>query len=192
MAARTNGTPAVLTLKQQPGNHERSGRVSYLRIAAWHLVISAIPSSGGGGAMRAMSDAEVDATFEAVRRRTSAANAKAPEPELPRPFAYAPVYFPGTPILSQASPITLAAGQEYTGLEFALQRVATSVVEGVVSRSDGQSAAGTTVQMTGIAPPGPFATDSPLVLQATAGANGSFQIPQVPPGDRCGGWPRWP
>jgi hypothetical protein len=143
--------------------------------------------------MRAMNDAEVDAAFDAVRRRLSstaagaavagAAASKGPEPELPRPFAYAPIYFPGTPILSQASPITLAAGQEHTGLEFALQRVPTSIVEGVVSRSDGQSAAGTTVQMTALAPPGPFAADSPLILQGTAGPTGSFEIPQVPPGD---------
>jgi hypothetical protein len=133
--------------------------------------------------MRAMTDAEVDAAFDSVRRRTTAANAKPTEPEQPRPFAYANIYFPGTPILSQASPITLAAGQEHAGLEFALQRVGTSIIEGVVSRSDGQSAAGTTVQMTAVAPPGPFANDSPLVLQATASASGEFQIPQVPPGD---------
>lgn len=185
MAARTNGTPVGLTLSNSPATTNDLGEFRIFGLPPGTYVVSAVPSSGGGGAMRAMSDAEVDAAFEAVRRLASAANAnvKAPEPELPRPFAYAPVYFPGTPILSQASPITLAAGQEYTGLEFALQRVATSIVEGVVSRSDGQSAAGTTVQMTATAPPGPFATDSPLVLQATAGANGTFQIPQVPPGD---------
>lgn len=190
MAARTNGTPAVLSLSNNPATTNDLGEFRIFGLPPGSYVISAIPSAGGGGAMRAMTDAEVDAAFDAVRRRTtsspgvgSAANANVPEPELPRPFAYAPVYFPGTPILSQASPITLAAGQEYTGLDFALQRVATSSVEGVVSRSDGQSAAGTTVQMTGVAPPGPFATDSPLVLQATAGPNGSFQIPQVPPGD---------
>jgi hypothetical protein len=182
IAARTNGTPAVLTLSNNPVTTNDLGEFRIFGLPPGTYVISATPSAGGGGALRAMNDAEVDAVFEAVRRRM-AATAKGPEPELPRPFAYAPIYFPGTAILSQATPITLAAGQEHTGLEFALQRVPASIVEGVVSRSDGQSAAGTTVQMTGVAPPGPFAIDSPLVLQATAGANGSFQIPQVPPGD---------
>jgi hypothetical protein len=180
MAARTNGTPAVLSLSNNPATTNDLGEFRIFGLPPGAYVVSATPSAGGGGAMRAMTDAEVDAVFEAVRRRT---NAREPEPELPRPFAYAPVYFPGTPILSQATPITLAAGQEHSGLEFALQRVATAVVEGVVSRSDGQTAAGATVQMIGVSPPGPFATDSPLVLQATAGPTGSFQIPQVPPGD---------
>jgi hypothetical protein len=183
VAARTNGTPAVLTLSNNPATTNDLGEFRIFGLPPGTYVVSATPSSGGGGAMRAMTDAEVDAAFDAVRRRTTAANAKGAEPELPRPFAYAPVYFPGTPILAQASPITLAAGQEHAGLEFALQRVPTAMVEGTVSRSDGQSAAGTTIQMTGLAPPGPFAIDSPLILQATAGANGSFQIPQVPPGD---------
>jgi uncharacterized protein (DUF2141 family) len=190
MASRTNGTPAVLSLSNNPATTDDLGEFRIFGLPPGTYVISATPSAGGGGAMRAMTDAEVDAAFEAVRRRASsgsgagsAATAKEPEPDLPRPFAYAPIYFPGTPILSEASVITLVPGQEQTGLEFALQRVPTAVVEGVVSRSDGQPPAGTTVQMTGVAPPGPFATDSPLVLQATAGANGVFQILQVPPGD---------
>ena len=186
VAARTNGTftgpGAVMTLSNNPATTNDLGEFRIFGLPPGTYVISATPSPGGGGAMRAMNDAEVDAVFDAVRRRM-AATAKGPEPELPRPFTYAPIYFPGTPILSQATPITLTAGQEHTGLEFALQRVATSMVEGVVSRSDGQSPAGATVQMTAVAPLGPFATDSPLVLQATAAPNGSFQIPQVPPGD---------
>ena len=181
--ARTNGTPATLSLSNSPATTNDLGEFRIFGLAPGSYLVAASPSTGGGGAMRAMTDAEVDAAFDAMRRRTTAANAKPPELELQRPFAYAPIYFPGTPILAQASPITLAAGQEHAGLEFALQRVGTSTIEGVVSRSDGQSAAGTTVQMTSVAPPGPFATDSPLQLQATAGANGSFQIPQVPPGD---------
>ena len=181
--ARTNGTPAVLSLSNSPATTNDLGEFRIFGLPPGSYLIAAAPSSGGGGAMRAMTDAEVDAAFDAVRRRTTAANAKPPEPEPPRPFAYAPIYFPGTPILSQASPITLASGQEHSGLEFALQRVGTSLIEGMVSRSDGQSAVGTTVQMTAVAPPGPFATDSPLVLQATAAADGSFQVPQVPPGD---------
>ena len=181
--ARTNGTPATLSLSNNPATTNDLGEFRIFGLPPGSYLIAAAPSSGGGGAMRAMTDAEVDAAFDSVRRRTTAANAKPTEPEQPRPFAYANIYFPGTPILSQASPITLAAGQEHAGLEFALQRVGTSIIEGVVSRSDGQSAAGTTVQMTAVAPPGPFANDSPLVLQATASASGEFQIPQVPPGD---------
>lgn len=190
IAARTNGTPAVLSLSNNPATTNDLGEFRIFGLPPGAYLISAAPSSGGGGAMRAMTDAEVDAAFEAVRRRTTsgaaqgaAPGAREPDLELPRPFAYAPVYFPGTALLSDATPITLTAGQEFTGVEFSLQRVATAVIDGVVTRSDGRSASGATVQLTAVAPPGPFATDAPLVLQATSAADGAFQIPQVPPGD---------
>jgi len=185
--ARTNGTAATLSLSNNPVTTNDQGEYRIFGLAPGSYVVSASPSSGGGGPMRALSDAAVEAAFEAAKRRSSAAGTNAtgrePDPELPRPFAYAPVYFPGTPILAQAQTIVLAPGQEHLGADFAIQRVATSVVSGRVSRADGLPAQGTQVQVTAVAPQGPFSIDSPLIINATAGAGGAFEIPQVPPGD---------
>jgi hypothetical protein len=96
-------------------------------------VVSATPASGGTAPLGAMNEAEVDAALEALRRKTAAAPAPQPPPPVVpiKPFDYAPVYYPGTPLLSQAAPVSLEAGQEQTGLDFALQRVATATVSGV-------------------------------------------------------------
>ena len=147
-------------------------------------MLAARPGAGGPAPLHAMSEAEIDAALDAVRRRSlgsTGAIASSPAASIgapPKPFDYAPIYFPGTPTLTQASTITVRAGQEHTGLDFALQRVPTAAVAGVVSRPDGERAAGATLQMTAITPPGPFATDTPLVLNATAGPDGQFRIPR--------------
>ena len=45
---------------------------------------------------------------------------------------YAPIYYPGTLAASQASPVSLGVGEERTGIDFQLQRVAVARVEGTV------------------------------------------------------------
>jgi hypothetical protein len=100
-----------------------------------------------------------------------------------RPFDYAPIYFPGTPVVGQASPLTLMAGQAQTGLDFSLQRVSTAVVTGVVTRPDGSPVGGASLQLTAVVPPGPFRGSSKLELNAATAADGTFRIPQVTPGN---------
>jgi hypothetical protein len=129
-----------------------------------------------------MTEAEVDAALVALkgRRATSAAQ---PDPSpAPATFAYAQIFYPGTALLAQAEPITLTAGQEVVGLDFGLQRIATAVVEGVVTRSDGQPASGTQVQLTAVIPTGRFVAGDAFTVSTTAGADGRFRIPQVTPG----------
>jgi hypothetical protein len=133
-----------------------------------------------------MSEAEVDAALAAIARRQTgpaatgrpAADAATPEPQ---PFEYSPVYHPGTATLAQATPIALAPGQEATGIDITLQRVATASIDGVVARPDGAPAAGATLQLKAIAAEGQFATDAPTI-DATAGPDGAFRVAQVTPG----------
>jgi hypothetical protein len=93
------------------------------------------------------------------------------------------VYYPGTASLAQAAQFVLKPGQEVAGLDFSLQRLATASVQGTVSKPDGQPAAGVTLQMTAVLPPGPFASEAPLVLGSKSGPDGRFRISQVTPGD---------
>jgi protocatechuate 3,4-dioxygenase beta subunit len=51
---------------------------------------------------------------------------------------YAPVYYPGTTALSQAAATTLGPGEERSGVDFQLQRVAVARISGMVVNSTGQ------------------------------------------------------
>ena len=57
-------------------------------------------------------------------------------------MSYAPAYFAGTSDVSAATTVSVGAGEERTGVDFSVQIVPAARVEGVVSRSDGQSVQG--------------------------------------------------
>ena len=187
--ARATNVPGILTLSNNGTTTNELGEYRIFGLEPGTYVVIARPASGGPGQVIAMADAEVDAAFEALRRRAApgagAAPAVAPPPPATqaRPFDYAPIYFPGTPVLASATQITLAPGQEQTGLDFALQRVATSIVTGAVTRPDGSPAGGATLQLAAVVPAGAFASGSPLQLNATSLPDGTFRINQVTPGE---------
>jgi hypothetical protein len=137
--------------------------------------------------MTALTDAEVDAAVGALRQRQLlSAPTPTPPPAAPmpvsRPFDYAPIFHPAETVLARAQPLVLAAGQEALGIDISLRRVATSTIKGVLTRVDGLPATGASVQLRMVVPPGPFAMDAPTV-NATARADGSFQLSQVLPGE---------
>jgi Carboxypeptidase regulatory-like domain len=187
--ARAANVPGILTLSNNGTTTNELGEYRIFGLEPSTYVVIARPASGGPGQVIAMADAEVDAAFEALRRRAApgagGAPAAAPPPSATqaRPFDYAPIYFPGTPVLASATQITLAPGQEQTGLDFALLRVATSTVTGAVTRPDGSPAGGATLQLTAVVPSGAFASGSPLQLNATSLPDGTFRINQVTPGE---------
>ncbi len=184
-SARPGGNAGILTLSNNGATTDNLGEFRIFGLEPGTYVVSAKPSSGSGAPLVAPSEAEIDALLAAVRSHSSQPSPAAaqPAPQIAaKPFDYAPVYFPGTPSLSQATPVTLVAGQELTGLEFSLQRISTSVVQGVVTRPDGSPAAGATLQMMAVMP-ATFAASSPLTFNATAGPDGIFRIAQVTPGD---------
>jgi hypothetical protein len=183
--ARAGGA-RLLTLSNNPTTTDERGEFRIFGLEPGTYLVSAKPMTSGGGPMTAPSEAEVDALLAAVRRGDAAPPPPAssqPAAALPKPFTYAPVFYPGTSSVTGAAAIPLKAGQEAIGLDFSLQRASTSIVEGVVSRPDGLPAARATLQLTAAMPPGPFAELSPVVINATAGPDGTFRITQVTPGD---------
>jgi hypothetical protein len=183
--ARPSAERTILTLTNNGVTTNALGEYRIFGLEPGAYVISANPTSGGTAPLGAMNEAEVDAALEALRRKTATAPAaQPPAPVVPiKPFDYAPIYYPGTPLLSQAAPVALEAGQEQTGLDFALQRVATATVSGAVRRPDGAPAASANVQLIAIQPSTPYSSGSPLVLNATSKADGTFLISQVTPGN---------
>ncbi len=125
-------------------------------------------------------DAEVDAIFEAVRRRSEP---RAPEVRPPADlaaFGYAPVYYPGAVSVGQAVPVVLVPGQEAGGMDISLGLVRSGAVTGAVARADGVPVTSGRVQLTELTEaPDPSMT---RVLEATIAPDGSFRITAVVPG----------
>ncbi len=194
--ARIAGEPARLTLSNDGAVTNDLGEFRLFGLVPGTYLISATPAATTQGAIRAMADAEVDAALASLARRAppSAVVSMQPVSSTSTPtFDYAPIFYPGTPSRGQALPVTLSPGAEQTGLDFALQRVATVTVGGTVSRGDGQPAAGAAVQLVEVLAPGPFTPATPQVFNAVTGTDGGFRIARVTTGAyqilaRAGGW----
>lgn len=95
---------------------------------------------------------------------------------------YAPTYFPGTTVPSDAQKIALTVGQEAQGTEFALAAVRLAKVGGVVINSEGKPVEGTMVNAVPRNPDGnvvfPMGQNS-----ARTDKNGNFTLNSVVPGE---------
>jgi hypothetical protein len=93
-----------------------------------------------------------------------------------RAIAYATVYYPGTVLEQDAGPIVVTAGQETSGIDFALQMVPTSRLEGSALLPDGSAPA--RVQMSLWTWSGTGASTVPVMVMPDA----KFQARGVAPG----------
>ena len=96
-------------------------------------------------------------------------------------LSYAPVYFPGTTELSRAATVTVALGEERTGINVRMEIVPLARVEGVVFGADGAHAANVTVTLQ--------RKDDSSIMSLLQGRNssrtaatGQFTIRNVAPG----------
>jgi hypothetical protein len=121
----------------------------------------------------------------------STAGVSASPPANGRPVAYTPTYYPGTNDAATASMVTVGAGEERLGIDFAFQLIPTATLSGRITLPDGQpaksafgrlslEASGTTSAidaMIGVANTGGFGGN---VLSVTP--EGRFSVPGLPPG----------
>ena len=98
--------------------------------------------------------------------------------------ATVPVFFPGTPGVDQAQVVTLGLGEARA--DIFLSPLRTARVAGVVLDSGGAPAADALVElrsdMLNIGFSAAYAGPPPMAVSAHTGADGSFDIPNVPPG----------
>jgi hypothetical protein len=92
---------------------------------------------------------------------------------------YAPTYYPGTPNISEASRVTVKAGQEMTGANFALIVARMARVRGRVINSRGEAVSGAMLMMV---PDEPMMGPMMNMNNAMVGGDGTFQFANVPPG----------
>jgi len=94
--------------------------------------------------------------------------------------AYAPVYYPGTTSASGATTVTLGVGEERPGVDFQLQLVQTSKIEGTVTSADGIVPQGTQVSLVAV-DRGPGGGLGANISRVAAG--GRFTFSNVTPGE---------
>jgi hypothetical protein len=90
------------------------------------------------------------------------------------------VYYPGATSVAQATPVTVRAGEERSGVDFTVQFSTVARVEGTLLSPDGTPAAGrVTLVANDPANPG---TGIESLRNAQAGPDGRFAFPEVAPG----------
>ena len=138
-------------------------------------IIGASNRSAAGQDLRGANDAEMQWAAAALKSPGPLATPPAPSQSL----GSAPVYFPGVSDPADASPITVAAGEERTGADFTTMRVPTARVTGRVVGPDGGPAR--SVQMNVV----PETRMVPILSEpmfARPLPDGSFSLSGVPPG----------
>lgn len=94
----------------------------------------------------------------------------------PEPNGYAPTYYPGVTSASEAGKVSVAPGQEVSGIDFQAQLVPFATVRGMVSGADDGASVMLAPQGSG---GGSFGGD---ILRGRTEAGGLFTIANVPPG----------
>jgi len=158
-AQRALVSPPAVT----PAQTDDNGRFRLFGLPPGDYVVTASRFSGPPG--RSLSDAEVDA---AIRGGPVAPVASAAPTE-----RYAPIFYPGTPRASEATTITLEAGEDRQNVDMRLQLVRIAHIVGTVNTSDGQPATMTRVMLInaqGLAIMSLAMSDNRFGLNATPGS----------------------
>jgi hypothetical protein len=177
-------TPVALTLNN---NHQAvTNDLGEFRIFGLEPGAYVLRSGSYAATQIAASEAEIDATFAALAARGRQAGG------IPRPVerleisttivSTAPIYYPGTPVVADATPITLEAGEQRSGLDFPVHRTRVASVRGVIVGPDGAPVAKAAVQLAADGRPAQFAGTTPEPAMANSGPDGTFTLSPISPG----------
>ena len=138
-----------------------------------------MPTAG----MRVMTEAEVRRALAETKEQAFQAKPGIPPALPPAPrtveagqtFIPVPIFFPGTPTQAQAVPVTVAAGEVRTGVDFDLHYVRAATIEGFVTVPEGTRAQVVLNYADGANP-------TAAMMLANTGADGRFTFRNVAPG----------
>lgn len=190
-----NGRRRLSTVFAPGGITDDRGTYRIYGLAAGEYVVSGAPhASSVLGSAQGGIELTTAADVARARRALSAPAAvqstpgaagvyggPASSPVTRRTAGYAPVYYPGTTVATQAAAITVAAGEERTGVDIQLQLTPTTTVEGLVAMPDGSRPQNLVVTLVSAGMPGVSeALDS--IRSNRPGADGRFSFGGVTPG----------
>ncbi len=161
--------------------------------AGEYVVVATVPRGGPFSSADLAITAPADVTR--ARQELSAPAASQASPGMraaaartagarPASVTYAPVYYPGTPVATQATMIPVTAGEERGGIDIQLQLVPTSRIEGTVSLPEGVTAKAVAVSLVAL---GEDLASTALFLDssyrtARLDAEGRFTFASIKPG----------
>jgi protocatechuate 3,4-dioxygenase beta subunit len=161
------------------GPDER-GQYRVFDLAPGDYYVVATPLNGpfrGNADLHLTSDVDVEQAALTVSEGRGAPVADVAQ----RSVTIAPVYYPGVYSPAQATQVSLHAGEERSGVDFALTYVASVHVEGSVTGLDGAPAPGATITLVNNDPnAGLFGFDA--IRNVRTDANGHFSFAAVTPG----------
>lgn len=164
-------------------------------------VVVAEPRNGGANEIRAMTDAEMREALAALQQPVAAqasnsrgsvgggiATGSIGEQPIQvsatrsQTVGFAPVYFPGTTAASGATTLRLAPGDERTSIDFQLQMVTTSRIEGTVLPPAGIAPESVQLMLIPVDRVGTGSLSISLLGQVRPNAEGKFTYTAIPPG----------
>jgi hypothetical protein len=154
-------------------------------LAPGNYVVSVVPPPQMGSEIRQVSASDVQAAMSDLNRQpglsgpsTAIAPSDVAAAIVPgRSVGYAPVYYPGTTVQAEAGQLTLAPGQELTGVDMSMRLVPTARIEGVILGADGRPAANAMVMAL------PSETAAAIGSRSVSSAqDGKFTLTNIAPG----------
>jgi uncharacterized protein (DUF2141 family) len=122
-------------------------------------------------------DADVEAALNALRQRRPATPLPATSPKPKPAMNFAPVYHPDAFTLDDAVGISVAAGEERTGIDIAIRLMSMWSVSGSVVTSDKETLASMRPMLTSVS-----AHSTPVTRTSDLAPEGTFRFPNVAPG----------
>jgi hypothetical protein len=154
-------------------------------LAPGAYTVMATPQSVQRGEIVQPTSAAMDAAFRALADQSSPASSAGPAiPPFDRTVTYGPVFHPNSPTPAQAGVITVAAGDERSGVDINLMLVPTRAIEGIVLDPSGQPASQIQLFISGNGAPSPFSFDAAPIMtgRSTVLGAGRFRYTNVTAG----------
>lgn len=128
------GKPPNLALADIAMSDDRGAYRVFGLAPGTYVVSSTRPSGGRIGDVVALSSAEIDRALRDLQQRTaSPAAAASITAAPPDAYAFAPIFYPGTSVASSATPLVLTAGEERSGIDFAVPFIRIAKIHGSVT-----------------------------------------------------------
>jgi Carboxypeptidase regulatory-like domain len=163
-------TTEIQALLQQAGAGAAAGRGGRGGANQAAGLANLLGGAGGAGAAQNLLD------------RASQLQQQLQQSDQEQTVAYAPVYYPGTPVASAAATVTLAVGEERAGVDFQLQLVPTARIDGSVVSPDGTMPPGTQISLISAGQEGMPLVPGAGMNMARPNPDGHFTFQGVTPG----------
>jgi hypothetical protein len=170
----------------QPFRTDDRGEFRIYGLAPGSYLVAALPV-GGRNEIQQRSVAEYEELLRTLAQRPAIvagqqpAATPAPPPSPPSLVGYAPMYFPGTAVSSNAAVVTVRAGEVRDGIDIPVAPVRVGSVSGFVRAADGSPTQNVQLSVTPMGPPLPL-VGSLTVRTSRPEKDGRFTLANVAPG----------